>query len=77
MSESPRDESEDPTRSIDQDLPESKQPPAPPHVGPAVAGPVVAASTPATGETFPEETPSEADVALEREVKETRVRPGR
>ena len=78
MSERPTDPSEDRTRSVDQDLPESKEPVAPPHVGPAIAGPVVAASTPATGEPVAgSEERSQAEVALEREVKETRARPGR
>ena len=78
MKERERDPSEDPTRSVDQDLPESKQPAPPPHIGPATAGAGVTASTPATGDPLPgEEGPSEADVALEREVKETRARPAR
>ena len=78
MKDQPRDESEDPNRSIDEDIPESTSPAPPAPVGPATAGPVVAASTPATGDpTVGSDTPSEAERVLEREVKETRARPRR
>ena len=78
MAEKERDPSEDPMRSVDQDLPENapEEPVVP--VGPSVAGPAVAAGTPATGDSvMGTDTPSEAQIALEREVKETRARPGR
>ena len=78
MPETKRDPSEDPTRSIDQDLPESTSPTPPASVSPAQAGPAAAAGMPATGDSIAGvDAPSEAQIALEREVKETRARPRR
>ena len=78
MSEDTGDPSEDPSRSIDQDLPEAKQPATPPPLGPATAGPAVALGAPPTGESILSgDMPSEAEIALEREVKETRATPRR
>lgn len=76
MPDDKRDPSEDPFRSVDQDLPESTNPTPPPGIGPSQAGPVAAAGMSPTGEpVVGAETPSEAQIALEREAKETRAHP--
>ena len=78
MKRAPRDESADPGRRLDEDLRESKEPAQPASIGPAVAGPVVAAGMPPTGEAVvgaeppsENELASEAELALEREAKKT------
>lgn len=70
-----RKPSEVPTDSVDLDAPDPADAPAPPRVGPATAGPAVSPLDTATEEAPGAESPSEADVALEREVKAQRARP--
>ena len=69
---------DDETRSVEEELTESAAPDPRQHVGPAVSGPAVGAGMPATGETVDAgDAPSEGEVALEREVRESRATPRR
>ena len=78
MAKPPRDDARDRTRSVDEEIATPDLSDTPPPVGPATAGPIVVEQQPDAGQPIAAtETPSEGEVALEQEVRETRASPRR
>jgi hypothetical protein len=69
--------SEDPNRSVDQDVPMSKAPEPQAPLGPLAGGPGAGSMPAPGGPVLGGDTPSEGERALERELEQTRARPQR